>query len=160
SEGSSPRSIAVRGKVVYVLNGAPGRISGFRLAADGTLAPIGSPVPLSSDEADGAQIAFSSDGRTVVASERVTDRISIYAVRADGTLDGPTAHASSGVTPYGFDFAGDVLVVTEAFGGQVGAAAASSYVLNGGLAPVSSSVQSSRSEVCWAAVTKDGRFAF
>src|SRR5207237_7368207 len=67
---------------------------------------------------------------------------------------------SSGVTPYGFDFAGDVLVVTEAFGGQVGAAAASSYVLNGGLAPVSSSVQSSRSEVCWAVVSKNGRFVY
>jgi 6-phosphogluconolactonase len=160
SGGASPRSIAVYGDLVYVLNGAPGSIAGFRLAADGSLTPIaGSQAPLSSEEADGAQIAFSPDGKTIVVTERVTDRIGTYVVRDDGTLDGPSAHPSSGTTPYGFAFAGDVLVVTEAFGGQVGAAAASSYVLDGGLAPVSASVQSTRSEVCWAAVTKDGRFA-
>jgi 6-phosphogluconolactonase len=160
SGGSSPRSIAVHDDLVYVLSGAPGSVAGFRLAGDGALSPIGSPAALSSEDADGAQIAFSPDGRTVVVTERVTDRISTYAVRDDGTLDGPVGHPSSGATPYGFDFAGDVLVVTEAFGGQVGAAAASSYVLNGGLAPVSASVQSSRTEVCWAAVSKDGRFAY
>jgi 6-phosphogluconolactonase (cycloisomerase 2 family) len=54
------------------------------------------------------------------------------------------------------------MIVTEAFGGAVGAAAASSYSLSdrGGLAPVSGSVADTRSEVCWAAVTKDGRFAY
>ena len=52
------------------------------------------------------------------------------------------------------------LVVTEAFGGQVGAAAASSYRLNGSLSTVSPSVKSTRSEVCWAAVSKDGLFAY
>jgi hypothetical protein len=68
---------------------------------------------------------------------------------------------SSRVTPYGFDFRADgILVVTEAFGGQVGAAAASSYRLNGAMAPVSASVQNTRSEVCWAAVSKDGQFAY
>lgn len=121
----------------------------------------GSARELSSTEADGAQIAFSPDGRTVVVTERVTDRISTYAVGSDGLLNGPTAHPSSGATPYGFDFGRDgVLVVTEAFGGRVGAAAASSYRLNGTLDSVSGSVQSTRSEVCWAAVTKDGEFAF
>jgi len=52
--------------------------------------------------------------------------------------------------------------VTEAFGGAPGAAAASSYALvePGRLAPVSGSVGDTRSEVCWAVVTHDGRFAF
>ena len=96
-----------------------------------------------------------------VVTERVTDAISIYAVGADGLLDGPTVLRSSGATPYGFDFRADgILVVTEAFGGQVGAAAASSYRLNGSLSAVSPSVKSTRSEVCWAAVSKDGRFAY
>ena len=40
----------------------------------------------------------------------------------------------------------------------VGAAAASSY--GAGLAPVSKSIANTRSEVCWAAVTKDGRYVF
>ena len=70
-----------------------------------------------------------------------------------------TRQPSSGATPYGFDFTPDgTLVVTEAFGGTVGAAAASSYAA--GLQPISKSVANTRSEVCWAAVTKDGRYVF
>jgi 6-phosphogluconolactonase len=53
-------------------------------------------------------------------------------------------------------------VVTEAFGGDVGKAAASSYAVAapGELALVSGSVGDTRSEVCWAAVTNDGRFVY
>ena len=157
--GSGPRSVAVHGDLVYVL-GHDG-IAGFRLAADGGLTAIAT-SPLSASEADGAQIAFAPGGKTLVVTERVTDRISTYEVQGDGTLEGPFANASSGPTPYGFDFAGSTLVVTEAFGGQVGAAAASSYRLNGGpeLEAVSASVQDTRSEVCWAAASKDGHFVY
>jgi 6-phosphogluconolactonase len=158
--GMSPRSVAVRGDLVYVLG--PGGITGFRLGADGVPAPIeGSERSLSTPEADGAQISFAPDGKAVVVTERVSDAISIYAVGADGLLGGASVVASSGVTPYGFDFGLDgTLVVTEAFGGQAGAAAASSYRLNGAMEPVSASVKNTRSEVCWAAVSKDGRFAY
>jgi len=167
SGGRVPTSIAVNGDLVYVLNTGgmePGGLSGFRLSPDGELTPIeGSARPLSSAEADGAQVGFSPDGGTVVVTERVTDRLSSYAVRPDGLLDGPAVHESAGITPYGFDFAANgVLVVTEAFGGQVGAAAASSYVLDGkpALALVSASVRNTRSEVCWAAVSRDDRYAY
>src|SRR5262245_50189654 len=160
SAGSSPRSVAARGDLVYVLG--TGGLTGLRLSGDGKLAPIeGSERPLSASEADGAQVSFSPSGDRLVVTERVTDAISIYTVGADGLLDGPTVLPSSGATPYGFDFRADgILVVTEAFGGQVGAAAASSYRLNGSLSAVSPSVKSTRSEVCWAAVSKDGRFAY
>jgi len=166
SGGAAPRSIAAHGDLVYVLNTGgegPGSVTGFRLVASGSLEPIaGSTRPLSADEADGAQVAFDPSGRTLVVTERVTDRLSTYAVRGDGTLDGPIVQSSPGATPYGFDFSPDgVLVVTEAFGGQVGAAAASSYVLEGsGARPVSSSVGNTRSEVCWAVVTREGRHAY
>ena len=160
--GASPRSVAVHGGLVYVL-GTDG-VTGLRLGDDGSLLPIeGSARPLSAGEADGAQIAFSPDGSTVLVTERVTDRITTYAVAGDGLLDAPVAHPSAGVTPYGFDFGRDgVLVVTEAFGGQAGAAAASSYHLNGGpeIVPVSASVGNTRSEVCWAVVGRDGRHAY
>jgi len=54
------------------------------------------------------------------------------------------------------------MIVTEAFGGAVGAAAASSYSLTdpGKPTPVSGSIADTRSEVCWAAVTNDGHFAY
>ena len=158
--GPSPRSVAVRGDLVYVLG--TGGLVGFRLDAAGKLAQIaGSERPLSKSEADGAQVSFTPSGDRLVVTERVTDAISIYAVGTDGLLDDPTVLPSSGATPYGFDFGADgTLVVTEAFGGQVGAAAASSYRLNGSLSTVSPSVKSNRSEVCWAAVSRDGRFVY
>jgi 6-phosphogluconolactonase len=165
SGGVSPTSVAVHGSLVYVLNAEadPG-VSGFRLGSDGTLTAIDrSTRPLSSRDADPAQVAFSPDGRTLVVTERGTNGISTFAVGEDGLLDGPTAFPSAGTTPYGFDFARDgALVVTEAFGGEVGAAAASSYRFEGStvLRTVSSSVRNTRSEVCWAAATRDGRFVF
>jgi 6-phosphogluconolactonase len=94
-------------------------------------------------------------------TERGTNAISTFAVDERGVAEAPQTIASSGATPYGFDFAGDVVVVTEAFGGETGAAAASSYSLSaGGLQPISASVGDTRSEVCWAAAARDGRFVY
>jgi 6-phosphogluconolactonase (cycloisomerase 2 family) len=161
SGGTAPTSIAVHGSLVYVLNNGSASVSGFRIA-DGRLEPLSEPSPLSSPDADGAQVAFSPDGGTLVVTERGTNSISSFAVGRDGSLGELSTIASSGATPYGFDFAGDALVVTEAFGGAVGAAAASSYTLGEGghLTPVSGSIADTRSEVCWAVVTRDGRYAF
>ena len=70
------------------------------------------------------------DGSTLVVTERGTDSISTYAIDERGYAAGPTTIKSSGKTPYGFDFTPDgAMIVTEAFGGAVGAAAASSYSL-------------------------------
>ena len=119
-------------------------------------APLGR---LSAEDADPAQVAFSLDSRTLVVTERGTDSISTYTIDEHGYATGPTTISSSGKTPYGFGFTADgAMIVTEAFGGAVGAAAASSYSITdpGKLAPVSGSVGDTRSEVCWAAVTNDG----
>ena len=153
SGGTMPTSIAVRDASVFVLNaGGDANVTGFTLA-DGKLAPSADTRALSG--ADPAQIGFTPDGSTLVVTDRATNALISLPV-AGGE---PTRQASSGATPYGFDFARDgTLVVTEAFGGAVGAAAASSY--GAGLEPVSKSVANTRSEVCWAAVTNDGRFAF
>ena len=160
SGGSAPTSVAVHGELAYVLNnGSPG-IAGFSLAG-GTLASLEGSARALAAGADPAQIAFGPDGRALVVTERGTNSISTFAVDGRGLAEGPQTIASSGATPYGFDFAGGAVVVTEAFGGEVGAAAASSYSLHGGrLEPVSASVADTRSEVCWAAVTKDGRFVY
>lgn len=163
SGGATPTSVAVRGDLVYVLNNATPNISGFRIAGGRLVAIDGSTRSLSTADADPAQISFSGDGRTIVVTERGTDSISAYAIDDDGLADGPATINSTGKTPYGFDFtANGTLIVTEAFGGDIGAAAASSYSLTdaGTLAPLSGSVGDTRSEVCWAAVTKDGRYAF
>ncbi len=165
SGGTAPMSVAEHDGLVYVLNtgGESPNITGFRIDADGRASMLdGSTRPLSSDAADPAQIQFSPDGTALVATERGTDSISTYAIGPDGYAEGPVTIPSKGATPYGFDFRGDgALVVTEAFGGEVGAAAASSYLLGGSqLEAVSGSVRNTRSEVCWAVVGKDGRYAY
>ena len=149
--GSMPTSVAVHGELAYVVNaGGEGGIIGFSLAG-GVLTRLESSArQLSAPGADPAQIAFSPDGRTLVVTERGTNAISAYAVDERGFAAGPQTIPSSGATPYGFDFADGAVIVTEAFGGEKGAAAASSYALaDGRLAPVSASVaRRTQSRLC------------
>jgi 6-phosphogluconolactonase len=163
SGGSTPTSVAVSGSAAYVLNNGSASIAGFTID-DGRLVELeDSSRPLSADGADPAQVAFSRDGRTLAVTERATNSISTYAIDDAGYAVGPSTIKSAGKTPYGFDFTADgAMIVTEAFGGELGAAAASSYAITaaGKIAPVSGSVGDTRSEVCWAAVTNDGRFAY
>jgi 6-phosphogluconolactonase len=163
SGGSTPTSVAVSGTLVYVLNNGTPSISGFNLV-DGKLTALAdSTRPLSQNDADPAQIAFTADGTALIATERGTNSISSYVIDERGYAEGPTTIKSSGQTPYGFGFtANGSLIVTEAFGAETGAAAASSYAVNraGELTPVSRSVGDTNTEVCWAVVTNDGRFVF
>jgi 6-phosphogluconolactonase (cycloisomerase 2 family) len=152
SGGSEPRSIAVHGDLVYVLNTGEPNVAGFRLVND-ELRPLGTTQPAGSDP---AQVGFSPDGRTVVVTDRA-DTIHVYAVAADGTVSPPAQVPSAGATPYGFAFTSDgTLVVTEAAGGEIGAASASSYRVAGAeVRRVSEAVGDTRSEVCWAAIAAD-----
>jgi 6-phosphogluconolactonase (cycloisomerase 2 family) len=163
SGGSRPTSIAVHDKLVYVLNNGSSSVDGFEMA-EAALEPLeDSKRLLSGDGADGAQACFSPDGRTLVVTERGTNTISAYAIDERGYAEGPATIRSAGQTPYGFDFTENgKLFVTEAFGGDIGKAAVSSYSVAepGRLQPVTGSVGDTRSEVCWAAVTPDGRFAY
>ena len=159
--GSTPRSIAERDGMVYVLNTGTPSLTGYRLSGRG-LAPIaGAEYPLSAD-ADPAQVGFDPAGRTVIVTERGTDAIVAFPVGQEGLLGAPTLIASSGPTPYGFTITADgILVVTEAFRAQHGKAAASSYVLDGSkVRPVTASIGNGRSEICWAVATSDGRYVF
>ena len=163
SGGSQPVSVAVAGDLVYVLNNATPNVVGYRISNERLLRIDGSARPLSGAYADPAQVAFSPDGATLAVTERGTDSISTFAVDGSGLVSGPRTIPSSGRTPYGFAFTRQgAMVVTEAFGGAVGEAAAASYRLTepGRVEPVSGSVPNTRSEVCWAAVTPDGHYAF
>jgi 6-phosphogluconolactonase (cycloisomerase 2 family) len=163
SGGSKPTSVAVSGTLVYVLNNGTPNISGFNLTGGKLAALAGSTRPLSGADADPAQISFTPDGGALFATERGTNSISSYVLDQRGYAQGPTTVKSSGQTPYGFGLTKDgSLIVSEAFGGSIGAAAASSYAVSGAgeLTMVSGSVGNTRSEVCWVALTKDDRFAY
>jgi len=156
--GAAPKSIAEHGGNVFVLATGDSEINGFRLA-DGDLVPTGS-WPLSSPDA--AQVSVTPDGRAIVVTERFGDKISTWPIAMDGTLGERTTITSTGATPYGFAISKDgVMVVTEAFRAEKGNAAASSYRVDGtALTPVTASVGNGRSEICWAVITDDGRYAF
>jgi 6-phosphogluconolactonase (cycloisomerase 2 family) len=64
--------------------------------------------------------------------------------------------ASPGATPFGFDFAGRTLVVSEASGG------ASSYEVrrSGGVHAASRAVPDRQRAACWVATSPDGRLAY
>jgi len=155
SGGERPVSITVRGDRGYVLNAGTASVHGFTLA--GGLDPLPRSLFALPDGADPAPIAYAPDGASLIVTDRADNAIVSIALDADGLPVRLGTFPSSGQTPYGFDFAGDVLVVTEAFGGAVGAAAASSYRVNGTVDPVSASVPNTRSEVCWAVASADGR---
>ena len=133
SGGTMPTSVAVHGDLVYVLNNGivdRSAASGSRAAGSRRwrfdAAAERRPTPTA------RRSPSARDGRTLVVTERGTDSISAFAVDERGyRRRGRRRSRPPGKTPYGFDFAGDgALIVTEAFGGAVGAAAASSYALD------------------------------
>jgi 6-phosphogluconolactonase (cycloisomerase 2 family) len=158
--GPAPKSVTEHDGLVFVLATGDATLHGYRLV-DGDLVPIdGTTRALSTP--DGAQVAFTPDGRALIATERGGDRLSAFAVGSDGMLGEPRTIDSLGATPYGFAISPNgVLVVTEAYRAEKGAAAASSYRVDGdAISPVTKSVGNGRSEICWAVITGDGRFAF
>ena len=161
SGGKAPKSVAEHNGLVYVLNTGEPCLVGFRLGDSG-LEELSDARRELAKESDPAQVGFSRDGSTLIVTDRGSDSILLFAVEADGRLGEPRVQPSSGPTPYGFaSTSKGTLVVTEAFGAQKGKAAASSYRLRDGEAvPVTHSVGNGRSEICWAVVTADDRWAF
>jgi 6-phosphogluconolactonase len=170
SGGDRPVSLTVHGDVLYVLNAGDSMavpatassITGFTVD-EGQLTPIaGSTRPLSTDDASPAQVGFSPDGSTLVVTERATQSLTSFAVDVQGLAGQPVVTASSGMTPFGFEFADDdTFVVAEAFGGAAGASAASSYRLEDGVPVlVSGSVPTQQTSACWVAISKNGHYAY
>ena len=162
SGGARPTSVTSKGTLVYVLNNGTPNISAFTVMDEKLVPLAGSARPLSAPDADPAQVSFTLDGRGLIATERGTNSISSYVIDELGFAQAAATVKSAGQTPYGFAFASDgALVVSEAFGGAKGAAAASSYAMSGaGLQVISGSIGDTRSEVCWVVITKDDRFAY
>jgi len=169
SGGVQPTSVTVRRGLVYVLNaGGSGNIRGFVLRRNGTLAPLADSTRNLSNGGSGdapapAQVSFTPDGKALIVTERATNLLDSYQIERNGTPTGPTPHASSGVTPFGFAFAKHgTLVVSEAFGGAVNGSATSSYRVDrmGNPTLVSGSVPTQQTAACWVVVTKGGKYAY
>jgi 6-phosphogluconolactonase len=159
--GTAPLSVAEHDGLVYVVNSEEASLTG--LVMDGSrLSAVPGPQRRWTPDGKPAQVGFSPDGRTLVVTERGSDRILTFPVETRGSLGEPMIHAAAGRTPYGFGHTPTgVLVVTEAFGGEPGQSAVSSYALkDSALTPVSRSIGNGRTALCWAVVTPDGHHAF
>jgi 6-phosphogluconolactonase len=161
SGGVRPISLTVYKDWLYVLNaGDSSNISGFGIEQDGSLSPLaGSTQPVSNGGVGAApglaQIAFSSDGSTLVVTEKTTNMIDTYPV-VNGLAGAPVTHPSSGAVPFGFAFdRHGHAIVSEASG------AVSSYQIDGnGFSVISPSVVNTQVAACWIAISKNGKFAY
>ena len=164
SGGTNPNSVSVYGDLLYVLNHGSDNIHGFRIGAGGTLASIPeSTQPLSTTGTDAPQILFTPDGHWVIVTEKVTNKINAFKVKNDGSVWPAVVTASTGPTPFGFDFARDhFMIVSNAAGGAPGAGSATSYTIDNNGVPnaVNGAVPDNQAAPCWIAITQYGRFAF
>jgi len=157
SGGVRPISVAVHGKLVYVLNaGGAGNIAGFVLGRDGVVPLAGSSQPLGAGSSGPAEVAFTPDGAALVVTEKSSSTIDTYAVDADGRAGAPHVSASAGGTPFGFDFDNrGHLLVSEAAG------SASSYAVSAsGADVISGAVATHQGAPCWLVASKNGRYAY
>jgi 6-phosphogluconolactonase (cycloisomerase 2 family) len=164
SGGAEPLSITVQANLLYVLNAAS--ISGFRIQSVGRLEPIPSSTRflamIGGRDLGSSDIAFSPDAHFLVITQRLSNQIVVFPVRADGTTGTPVQNTSNGNTPFSCGFtSGGVLIVAESDGGPGGSSAASSYSIasDGMLQVISPSVPTQGTVACWNVISTDGKFA-
>lgn len=169
SQGSRPISLAVHGRLVYVLNagGAVGGVDGIAgfMFLHGVLVPLpGAVYGLSADNTGPAQVAITSDGQHVVVTEKATALIDVFRLRR-GLATGVNLFESPAPPPFGFA-AGrrNRIFVTQAAGGagNPGASSVSSYSVtkNGGLQGISDSIPTGQTAACWIVLTGNERYAY
>ncbi len=151
--GSAPDAIAQWGDLVYVLNAAGNSsVVGFHLE-DGKLIRIPGAISyLSTALSGGSSISFTSDGKVLLAAERVTAKIDAFSVDPDGTLGTPSVTSYPGI----FDFAiapGSGLLIS------VGGPNISSSLVNDNATLTSLDSTPVFKGACWVVVTANG-FAY
>jgi 6-phosphogluconolactonase len=160
SRGVAPVSIAEHRGRVYVLNsGGTPSVSAFWRWFDGSLKPIpGGTRDLAPGAQGAAQVSVTPDGRSLVVSERVSNRLETLPLDVLGRPGAPVVTASSGTVPFGFGISRQgTIVVSEA-----GASTVSSYRdgFGGALRTVTGSLPVGQGAACWVAVSPSGRFAY
>ncbi len=175
SGGIFPISIALHHDLVYVLNGgskphAGGTptLRGFHLDHNGKLIEIeGSTIQEGPEASEASDAVFSPNGKLLIVSEQLTQRIDVFHVDDQGLLRDRTSFPANNSAPLGIAFGHNIMAVTE------GATSApripipngstmSSYRLtdNDTFEPISSAVPTTQTAACWVRFTPDGRYAY
>ena len=161
--GSEPVSVTQHDNLVYVLNtGGSSSVVGFYFE-DGKFSPIEDSIGYLSGNAVGAgSVAFSRNGKLLLATEKATNIIDVFQVLSDGTLSPLTKNADVGPGTFSATFAANgVAIVAETGpasptgGAMPNASGLSSYAVqpDGTLTAISSSVATLGTAACWEVVT-------
>lgn len=165
SGGSEPLSIAQNGNFVYVLNGAAaGSVVAFRWDQRRLLQIPNSTRFLSQTSAGGSSIAVSPDGTKLVVTERLTNAIDTFPIRADGTLGPITVNSSKAPGVFAASFAPNSTVLVSETGpaNVANGSTISSYSVlsNGTISVISQSVPTLGAANCWNAVAPNGKWVY
>jgi 6-phosphogluconolactonase (cycloisomerase 2 family) len=135
SGGQFPNSIAVHGRLVYVLNaGGSANVTGFRLGDDKLHRLQGSRRSLGIQNSDPpnfltapGQVGFApGGGKLIVTTKASGSTIDVFSVRPDGRLSSaPVANPSATPVPFAFTFAPSGRLVS----GEAGVSALTTYAL-------------------------------
>ena len=159
SGGQAPLSVDEQDGRVYVLNsGGTPNVAAFTTGRLGALRPIAGGTRDLPGADGAAQVSVTPDGRRLVVSERLSNRLETLALDRAGRPGAPVITASSGTTPFGFAISrrGDVIV------SEAGTNSVSSYRIGsaGLLGVITPALALNQGGVCWVAVSPDGRFAY
>jgi 6-phosphogluconolactonase len=164
SGGKMPISLTVYKNILYVVNGGEkNSIYGFRVNTTGKLLPLANSMRyLSTDQSGPAQIQFRPDGKVLVVTEKMTNKITTFVVDGNGVAGNAMVQASVGETPFGFYFRNQQLIVSEAFGGAENKSAVSSYNVapDGMISVITPSAATNQTAACWIAIPKNGKYAY
>jgi 6-phosphogluconolactonase (cycloisomerase 2 family) len=165
SGGQFPASIALDGKLVYVLNaGGTGIVQGFRIAGDRLVSIPGSARTLGLANSDPpfflsspGQVGFTPDGRHLLVTTKASENtIDVFQVGSDGRLSAtPVANPSATPVPFAFTFIPSARLAA----GEAGASSVSTYVVqaDGTLADPKSQPDG-QVALCW--ITRVGQYYY
>ena len=159
SGGFRPVSVSVTNGFVYALNSGSNTIGVLALGSDGSLTPVaGATKALPAGANGAAEVRANPTSSTLVVSERVSNRLDVFAINGDGSLGDAVVTPAAGTTPFGFDFTTRGQVVVS----EAASASASSYAVNadGSLAVITAAAATLQRAPCWLIVNNSGRFAY
>jgi 6-phosphogluconolactonase len=164
--GAEPNAVAQHGNLVYVLNvGGSSNVVGFAVSANGGLSRIPSSTRfLTTNNSEGASLAFSPTGQFLAVTERATNNIDVFQVQADGTLSPIVVNTDSQPGAFAVSFAPDDAALVSETGpaGGSDASTISSYSIlpNGTLSAISAGVPTLGNANCWNVATPNGLWAY
>jgi 6-phosphogluconolactonase len=148
----------VHGNLLYALNSGDNTVSGYRITGNSRIVSLPHAIrSLAQGAAGAAAIRFTRDGRRLIVSERVGNRLEVFAVRPDGSLDEPVVTPGNGSATFGFDITSrNQPIVSE----TQGSLTSYSLAQGGALTPITPSISTGGNAPCWVIITNDERFAY